>query len=142
MHTWVQCIELHRTVHLNGWPEKGDDTKLYFIFKSKFDQADSCVIIQSAPCQLLITSASALGSVLDVVEHSFVCLRAVSSDTLLCQHMACPRVLNSSHAQMLVVRCLPAFLPQKIQHIRTDCIRNTTLILSQAQTWVDTMCSH
>lgn len=73
---------------------------------------------------LLITFAAAWGSVLDLVKHTFICLWAVSSDTLLCQHMACPRVLNSSSAQMLVARCLSAFLPEKMHHIRKDCFRN------------------
>lgn len=64
---------------------------------------------------LLITSASALGSGLDLAKHTFICLQGVSSDTLLCQHMACPRVLNSSHAQMLIACSLAAVPPWKIQ---------------------------
>lgn len=60
---------------------------------------------------LLITTASTLGSVLDLVKHTFICLQGVSSDTLLCQHMVCPRVLNSSHAQMLNAHSLSPFSP-------------------------------
>lgn len=86
---------------------------------------------------LLITSASALGSVLDLVKHTFICLRAVSSDTLLCQHMVCPRVLNSSHAQMSVVHFLSLlFYHRKIHPIGTDCLRNTK------HTWFQHLFSH
>lgn len=82
-----------------------------------------CQVPPASFC-LFNTSASALRSVLDLGKHTFICLGAVFSDTLLCQHMVCPRVLNSSHPQMLVFRFLSLLVYHtKIHHIRSNCLK-------------------
>lgn len=84
------------------------------------------VVVQETSC-LFNVFDRASRSALDLVKHTLICLEALRSDTMLCQHMAGLGVLSSSgsHPQMSVGGSF-SFFHAQIPHVKhfilTHCI--------------------